>query len=203
MKFKIASHDTMSYLKPEKWYMRPFHFMGKCQNKDIGFQYRYGVRLFDIRVKWDKKQECWKFAHGSLVFKMTDGKDVDWLFSWIDCQNEKCMVRLILEYNKPVKNMSEIDQKFIDACQRWMSEYKNITWFEFRRKYDWKKLYTYEGEPNVDMYQATSSMTCFLSTKLPWLDDWYPYWYAKIHNKDNILQGTSHEYLLLDFIGLD
>lgn len=194
---KIGSHDTMSYAKPESWWMRPFHFMCKCQSLNIYDQYKEGVRLFDMRVKWDKKQHCWKFAHGLAMFKT---EPVEEIFSWLNQQDGHVLIRLVLEYNKPIKNMSEIEQKFKESCQEWVNKFSNISWFEFVRKYDWKKLFTHENEPRVDIYQATSSTTCLFSTKWSWLDDWFPWLYAKLQNHDNIVQGTHHEYMLLDFI---
>nr|DAH01868.1 MAG TPA: hypothetical protein [Crassvirales sp.] len=32
---KLGTHNSMSYLKPKRWWMRPFHFIAKCQSRHI------------------------------------------------------------------------------------------------------------------------------------------------------------------------
>ena len=50
--YKIASHDSMSYLKPAKWWMRPFRFVAQCQKVNLESQYYdYGIRMFAIQRK--------------------------------------------------------------------------------------------------------------------------------------------------------
>lgn len=193
MSFIIASHDTMSYEKPKAWYLKPFHFVAKCQSLSIFDQYeQYGIRLFDLRIRWNKKDNKWVFSHGCMVF---DTPDVEDILSWLNDRGS-CMVRLVLEYNSPTKNIDEISDRFCTFCDEVIKNFPNIQFFEFRRKYDWKKLYTYLDEPNPDLFQATSSMTGKI------IDDWWPWLYAWLFNKDVLNQGTTHEYLLMDFIGL-
>lgn len=192
--YKIGSHDTMSYLKPKAWYLQPFHFVAKCQNKTIEEQFdNYGIRLFDLRVRYNKKTQEWEFAHGAMVFK---GRTPDEILSYLNNKNEKVYIRVLLEYNRPPKDINLISTLFGLLMAKWHSTYTNLTFFEFRRKYDWLKLWSYEGEPAVSMYQATSSTTWKI------LDDWWPWLYAKTHNKDNKAQGTDKTYLLMDYIGM-
>lgn len=192
-KFKIGSHDTMTYLKPAAWFLRPFHFVAKCQNLSIEDQYKAGCKMFDIRLKYNKKTRDWDFAHGCMRFK---GDSYDRVLSWLNdaAVNEKIYVRMVLEYNRPIKDIDSITQLFAITCSQLRHQYKNLIFFGFNRKYDWKECYSYEGMPYPDIYQATSSMTWKI-----W-DDWFPWLYAKSHNKDNLEQGTSHDWLSLDFI---
>ena len=44
---KKGSHNTMTYLKPSKWYLYPFIFVAKCQSIDYKKQFNCGVRWFD------------------------------------------------------------------------------------------------------------------------------------------------------------
>lgn len=193
---KIGSHDSMSYATPERWYLRPFHFVARCQSKTIEEQYEdYGIRLFDMRVRWDDKAHCWKFAHGFMTFKTAPVEEV---FAWLNSKKD-VYVRLILEYNRPVKNQDEVDELFVKSCEKWNAEFTDIKWFEFTRKYDWKRMF-YNDVKAPSMYQASSSTTCLMSVKFPWLDDWWPWLYAKLQNRDNVRQGTTAEYLLLDFV---
>lgn len=192
--FKIGSHDTMTYLKPKRWWLYPFRFIARCQRVSIEEQYeKYGIKLFDIRVKYNKKHKIWEFAHGSMVYK---GKTPQEVFEFLNSKNEGIYIRLVLEYNSPVKNMDDISEYFVKQCIEWREQYSNLFFFEFRRKYDWKRLYTYDEMHEPTIYQAISSMTWKI------LDDWYPWLYAHSHNHDNIAQGTNKEYLLIDFVDI-
>ena len=69
-KYILGSHNTWSYRKPLKLWMRPFHFIGKCQSKTLKEQYNdYGVKLFDLRMRWH--DGLWYLAHGSMLFDIT------------------------------------------------------------------------------------------------------------------------------------
>lgn len=183
----------MSYLPPLKWWMRPFRFMSRCQRVNIEKQYHeYGIRLFDIRIKWDNKYRCWCFAHGAMVF---GGKNVMDILQWLDNRAD-CMVRLVLEYNREPRNSAEICDRFVRLCVHVRHVFCNTVFFEFTRKWDWKKLYHYDGEPVPSIYQATSSTTWRI------YDDWWPWIYAKVHNEDNRRQGTTSDWLLLDFVDI-
>ena len=189
---KIGSHDTMTYAKPIAWFLRPFHFVARCQSKTIYEQYeKYGCRLFDLRVRYNIKEHKWEFAHGCMIFKTEPVEDI---LSWLNTKGDS-IVRIVLEYNRPNKNINEISKLFVDFCAKIVDEYPNIQFFEFTRKYDWNKLFTYHGEPKPDYYQAISSMTGKV------IDDWFPWLYAWCFNKNIIEQGSCHEYVLMDFIG--
>ena len=46
---KLASHNTLSYLSPRKFYLKPFKFIARCQSKTIEEQYsNYDIRFFDF-----------------------------------------------------------------------------------------------------------------------------------------------------------
>lgn len=190
---KIGSHDTMTYLTPQCWLLRPFKFMAKCQRVSIEEQYeKYGVKLFDIRVKWNTKTQNWDFAHGAMRFK---GKTPDEVFEYLNALNDNIHVRLILEYNKPPKDAETISNMFSTQASKWIEEYKNITFGGFNRKYDWKQLLNAK-DFTVNMEQATASTTGKI-----W-DDWFPWLYAYLYNKDIIRIGSDKEWLLIDFVDI-
>lgn len=185
----IASHNTMTYLPVKHWWMKPFNFIAKCQDKDIYTQYELGIRLFDIRIKWDNK-EGWVFAHGSLIYKGSSPLEV---FEYLNSRSEKTLVRLILEYNKKPKDEDNIFILFQSYVAGWITHYPNILFFEFRMKYNWKQVY-FNPDKVPTYYQAVSSMS-----KAP-IDDLCPWVYASLHNEDIINQGTDKDYLFIDFI---
>ena len=166
--------------------------MAKTQDRSYQEQYKLNVRMFDIRLRYEKKTGKWQFAHGAMLFKYDNIEEV---FEWFNNQSEKVYIRMILEYNRPVKDIDDICEKYIEYCKELKQKYSNLIFFEYRRKYDWKELFSYENMPYPKIYQAVSSMTLSI------YDDFCPYLYASTHNKDIIKQGTDSDWLMMDFIG--
>lgn len=186
--FKLGSHDTMTYLKPKKWYLLPFKFMAQCQNKTIQEQFEtYQIRYFDLRVRYTKKGEI-EFAHGLMSFK----GDVVSVLEYLQSHNEEVWVRFLLEVNKS-DDIAFQEDLFKRDCAIFEEKYTNLKFHNGRRKFDWKIVYEFKNpEPSID--QKVSSMTGGI-----W-DDWYPYMYARCMNHENIQNGTDKEFMLLDFV---
>lgn len=103
----IGSHNSMSYLPVRQWYLKPFWWMARCQSKTLNEQFHtYGVRLFDIRIRFDKNEEP-IVAHGPIEFKC-DVLDyigqIDKFADKVFFLNQPVYVRLILESNKEMKD---------------------------------------------------------------------------------------------------
>ncbi len=49
-----GTHNSLSYLKPRQWWLRPVAWIARCQDMTIEEQLQYGVRYFDIRVKFHR-----------------------------------------------------------------------------------------------------------------------------------------------------
>ena len=183
---KLASHDSMTYSKPKKWYMYPFQFFARCQSKTIEEQYEdYGIRYFDLRIKFDE-MGCPEFAHGLMTYK----EDVHRILHYLNDKGEEVQIRLLLETHKE-DDLQEL--YFVCFCETCQKNFDNLKFHCGRRKFDWKQLYDFKNpEPSLD--QKVSSMTWKI-----W-DDWCPYFYAKHMNKKNIEEGTDKDYLMLDFL---
>ena len=186
----IGTHQSLTYAKPLQWYMKPFHFIAKCQKRDYKEQYKLGVRLFDIRIKPYKG--TWRVAHGSMIF------DID-LYEVLHYLNSKgdCIIQISLEYNKEPKNSDVIIESFIKEVQNLINSNPNIKFFGFGTKWNWNKVYSYEGEPNVKILQLVSSTTGNQ------LDDWNPSIFAELFGDDiERIEPylKSDVYLSVDFI---
>lgn len=100
----IGSHDTMTYLPAKQWYLKPFKWMAKCQNKSMEEQFNvYGIRLFDFRIKFDKHNKPW-FAHGWLKFKGDVYEYIDKLNEMANTVEGPVYARILLESNGKMKN---------------------------------------------------------------------------------------------------
>lgn len=178
---EIGTHNSMTYLKPKKWYLYPFQFLAKCQNKTIKQQYNEGVRLFDIRISYTKNKEI-EFRHGLMAYKGNVYKTLKYLNS----QKDKVKVRILLE-----KSNLESDNMFIYDLKHFQETFTNITFYEGRKKNDWEQLLPL---PTLDICQLVSSMAGEGLFKLwPWL-------YAKVFNKSNIKNYSEKKPLLIDFL---
>lgn len=186
----IGTHQSLTYAKPLQWFMKPFHFVARCQKRDYEEQYKLGVRLFDIRIKPYKG--TWKVAHGSMIFDI----DLHEVLNYLDNMGD-CIVQISLEYNSKPKNADKLIDDFVKEVQNLINNYPNIKFYGFRTKWNWIKTYSYKGEPDVNMLQLVSSTT---GNKL---DDWCPSIYTKVFKKDieRIEQYLKPDvYLSVDFI---
>lgn len=176
---KIASHNTMTYLKPDKWYMYPFRFIAKCQSKTVVEQYESGVRFFDIRIGFDKYNNP-KFKHGLISFKSNINSVISYLTS-----KDDVIIRIIAEDDNPMFN---------NFC----NYLEGIYGYRFcggNRKSDWKKVYNFNNKTEYTIKECYSSM--------PSNPKWYgifPWLYAKLHNKKVLSEKYNEEYLMIDFI---
>nr|DAI80203.1 MAG TPA: hypothetical protein [Bacteriophage sp.] len=93
----IGSHNSMSYLPPKHWFWRLFTPFWRCQYKTIKEQIDAGVKFFDIRVVWDKEQDCWQFAHGLVRFVLADPAFVltNDVLAYLEAHG--CLYRIVLE----------------------------------------------------------------------------------------------------------
>lgn len=88
----IGTHNSFTYqkatFKPYNW----FKFLWRCQTKTIEEQKEANVKYFDIRVKWDSKNNCWRTCHGIVSFDKTYNS-IEEILDEFSCD----YVRLILE----------------------------------------------------------------------------------------------------------
>ena len=201
---RLASHNSWSYASPKYWYMYPFRFMARCQKQSIPYQWNAGVRMFDLRLFFDKKGNL-LVRHGIMSFSIS----IEKLLADLDYLNRKTSegpvyVRVLLEQNHKVKSQEFQELKFKEFCELLDNSFNKIYFLEGRRKYDWKQLYNfhYITPPIIHCYSSTTSM--FGSDKNKWyakLDDFWPWLYAQIHNADNYAKYlNSDNFIMFDFI---
>ena len=145
----LGSHNSMTFSKPDNWFIRLFSWMYKCQDNDIKRQYDNGCRCFDLRVRYKKND--WIFAHGLFqsseysiwtILNKLNGLSV--------LNNENIYIRLVLEI--PWHNKKQ-EEEFIKLCKECVNRYYNkLVFFEARRKYDWLQLWNFGNYPTVMQY---------------------------------------------------
>lgn len=191
MKIKLGTHNSMTYLPVKKWWMKPFRFMAKCQAVTLKEQYKLGSRMFDLRVRFDKKGTPY-FCHGLISFKGNVEQALQFL------NKRGVMVRLILETNKD--NVYQ-EAMFLEFCDRVKEQYNRIKFFGGIRKGGWLTLYEFGFNPEfVDKYSSNNQPGPNCSGTV--LDDLWPWIYAKLNNKKNFESRDTDKYLLIDFIDM-
>lgn len=192
----IGTHNSLTYLPVKHWWMKPFNFVSKCQNKDILQQLANGVQIFDFRCRPSRKNPLeFIFAHGSMVYNLSMLE----FFGILEILNRDTgpiYVRIMYEsaFLDKYRDTTEQENSFYTLCRLIQNIYKNITFFGGRRKYDWKLLYDFKTE-EPEFRDAYSSVEC------KWLS-WFPWLYAKYINKKINLDDYcgDNKSILIDFI---
>ena len=185
--------------------MRLFTWMARCQKVDLHTQfYSYGVRYFDLRVRF-KKSGYPEFAHGNMAWMDMVYPTMYMLDQYAETVEEPVYVRLILEQNYKSSDQVFQDAKFKEFCKEMQKIYNNITFVGGRRKYDWELLYDFHTEePTLDdKYSSTTHPFGGEKNSIfAKIDDFWPWLYAKLHNKKNYQKGTDKDVLFLDFVNI-
>ena len=183
---KLASHNSWSYLPPMKWWMRPFAFMAKCQSKTIREQYEAGVRLFDLRVRFNK-EGYFILAHGLMEYRLGT------LWESLNYLNEKkdCYVRVLLETSE---SDTKQEKRFRCWCDSTSFQFDDITFIGGQRKFDWEKVYDFKTKEPAMTGFFSSMDGCKLNDLWPWL-------WARIHNKEVLDAYKDYDgWVMMDFI---
>lgn len=204
---KLATHNTMSYLPPKQWFLRPLSFLGRCQGIDYQKQYEKGSRAFDLRLYFDKDDNP-EFKHGIFKYSAEDLYDV---LRFAD--SHQMAVRVLLEIRGKFDRNNEEHRSqaisFYLLCLRFQCTYHNVRLFGGRTTGDGTLIYPfgYSNEPNlIHKYSSTTSFFKSDNRFLRIIDDWCPWLYARLHNRKNIkeyLEGNDTPgYLYIDFINI-
>ena len=188
----IGSHNSWTYLKPKKLWMRLINFTAKCQSKDIAEQFANGARCFDLRVRFDDEYDV-TLAHGLVKYKYS----YRWLLNdlkWLDgCagEGEKIYVRILHEVRKSSMYTQERVRLFRNFCADIEQICKNLVFFGGNNLVNWEQDYLFRD--NVSIEDGYASMAC---PKL----GWWPWLYAKLFNKKNLKRDTDKQVLMIDFV---
>lgn len=195
----IGTHNSMTYLRPQKWYgwfMIPF---ARCQRKTIEQQWNDGARCFDLRIRFTKQGEPY-FAHGlyECTHKANPAHVLEELYKLMLRDNEQAVVRLILEDpDKQNYNVYYFEQlcrawEIHQACQS-VTVNKVLLFFGGNRKGDWAQIVDFDYKPNLIQYVGS------MMEDARWYEKLMPFAYAWRRNKKN-KQNPQGDIAIYDFI---
>lgn len=185
----IGTHNTMSYLPPKYWWLKPFNWLfAKCQNDPFSNLQKYSilcdiVKCVDLRIYWNEKSVSWHFAHGLIDYGELN------LVSFIEelIKNNIEYIRIILERDGG-------EYLFFTACKNLEMIYGgDVIFIGGNRKSDWKQIYKFANI--LPIHQWVGSMT----EDARWYEKIIPRFYAKRMNKKN-LKNLKEGINLFDFL---
>lgn len=189
----LGSHNSWSYLPVRKWWMKLLAFTARCQNIDIPAQHEYGVRCFDLRLRFDVSHVP-VIAHGSIEYKYTPQQlreDLEYLNS-----KGNSYVRILHEVRSKKEYTASSKEDFVYYCHLFQQMFPNISFWCGRNLYNWEYDFHFNTEePSCEEYYA--------SVRLPKIiDDWWPWLYARLNNKKIKSQSHQSDILLLDYVNI-
>ena len=187
----IGTHNSMTYLRPQKWYGWFMISFARCQRKTIEEQWNDGARCFDLRIRFTKQGEPY-FAHGlyECTHKVKFIDVLTQLDKLILRDGQRAFVRLILE--DPDKQNHNVFY-FKEFCQDWSKGNKWIHFFGGNRKGDWAQIVEFDYKPNLTQYVGS------MMEDARWYEKLMPFAYAWRRNKKN-KQNPQGDIAIYDFI---
>jgi hypothetical protein len=186
----LASHNSFTYTGVRRFWMAPFVWAARCQDRDIDEQWRAGVRIFDMRLRFDS---AWSYyiCHGMISFNA----DVDALLRRMECyaKTDGCSCRVWLEeYRKYDPSQESL---FIQFCRRIEEEYPHVRFFGGCRKFDGKMIYDFRTNvPLLGKYSSVTSLFRNDNKFLRVIDDLWPRFYAMRKNRENVCMYAGNTW---------
>lgn len=191
----IGSHNTFSYLPTKNIFKR----WGRCQEVGYIAQYTFGVRCFDVRVKFDTKKkvnfhelERVQIVHNNITYQ-GGWNELNRFFTFVA---DDCWVRLILDIRKKPKDAEKQQELFVRLID-YARNTLHIKIAEAIVYWDW----SYEVSPKLKITENHASVTNNVGIFKT------PRKYAKKNNAkilaDNkAIAENENEVLLIDFVNL-
>ena len=154
-------------------------------------QYNQGVRCFDLRMRY--KDGLFQIAHGCVVY---DYDRLKWMddMAWFN-QKEDCYVRILHEVRTNRQREECSKRLFVAFCECMARCYPHIRFWCGRNLYDWRKDFDFGDDPSCDERYGSVS-------EKKWLYGWWPWLYARTHNREIREKGTEKDVLLMDFVDM-
>ena len=189
----LGSHNSWSYLKPTKWWMKLISFTTKCQRTTIQTQYLQGARCFDLHIRIGK-DDIMTVVHGPIeyCYLVRILNVFDTLNNYKDVS-----IRLILDLRiRYAKKEYENQITFFKLwCYALEDDYPNIKFWCGRTLPTWEQGCIFDYDPSCEERHGSV-------TKPKWLWGLWPWLYAKLHNKEIIEQSSDKDILLIDYIDI-
>lgn len=196
----IGSKDSLSYLEPLKWWLKPFKWVRASQSATYKDQYQYcGVRYFDFRVSVNSvnghivpKSGMFEYSYFSLYE----------IFGYLNKQ-EDVTVKMTFDetHGESLTHKGEANEgRFANYCRNIELIYTSIHFCGGRRSFDDKPLYEFDWE------KENGVPTVYNDKPLPWYSKVISHIIPNILIRRNRRLMKAHDeakgFLMLSFVNL-
>ncbi|MDR2806272.1 MAG: hypothetical protein LBB85_11690 [Dysgonamonadaceae bacterium] len=157
---KLATHNSLSGYRVKTWWLRPFNFLSKCQDKTLEEQYASGARSFDLRFA--KYRGEWYAAHGAMVYEITLSQAIRKLASL------PCPVYFRVLCEDTFYRQSDAKELSMRISEE-INELSGLTPLYVQSKRTWEVVVEYAGNrecANFDLWSFTENDRDSLCTKV-------------------------------------
>lgn len=193
-----ASHNTFSYAEPLQWWLRPWAFVARCQSRTLTEQVEAGLRIFDLRIRQDKNGE-WIIAHNAFIYMRgldTIKRKLDWLDGKAQEGGYIIRVRVLHEVRNERQARQSSSVAFNSLCAWMCYKYHHIMFFGGQRVMDWRSDYVFPAVGDIYYIERHAS------ARWPKVLHWWPWLYARLHNKEIEKEYREKEdVVFMDFCG--
>lgn len=200
----LGTHNSLSYAKPLKWWMKLINFTSKCQDLTIEEQWDFGVRYFDFRISVDYPELS---QHGLVVYDVKIYDKLEWLNEKAKETGEKCYVALNLESKGGTAFSTYLFPDIVNKAKR---DYKSLIICGGYCKNPWRKILSIENPKIAELHWE------FMNFNQSRYTNWErfkhliqntmhfsPKYWAKKHNaiyKNDSINLPDDYVLMLDFV---
>lgn len=185
---RLGTHNSLSYLRPRQWWLRPFAWMARCQSLTIEEQWEAGVRYFDIRVKFDKNKVA-KSGHGLMTYDVRVDHILWLIEDYAISSREKAVVRLFHENKR--RKPTEDREAFRAFCRYAVAFHgDHIRFVEGGCRHDYVEMIADKVPMRVCYAEYFKQRLC-----IPWPKRWAKRNNHRMHRGDN-----ADEWSVYDFI---
>jgi len=193
----IGSNNSLTYLIPSNWWLKPFKNFGRHQNIPYDEQYTFwGVRLFDFRLYADKNNHI-----------IAKNNTVEYpLFSFyeiLDYFDKRGDVTVLItldasSFDMTRQNYDRVERKFCEMCNVIESIYHDIRFIGGYRKEDGKRLFEFKWEKNNKINHIIRPN--ILSPVYRFVSNWCPFLIGKLNRKYLDRFKDEPVFLMLDYV---
>lgn len=192
-----GTHNSLTYARPTKWWMRLLTPIFRCQSKNIDAQLDAGAEAFDIRIVRHRNADgiyCWRGAHGLVTLDVDPLKVIERICS----RRVKPYIRIVLE-----RGNADDARRFACLCETLEVVHPDVVFFGGVLKNGWKRQYEFERHP-LEARRAEALLIQHVGAmSKSWWGRILPRLWARRNRRNIPWQAEStrnHPIVFLDFI---
>ena len=191
----LASHNSWTYLKPRKWWMKLIGFTARCQNINIFKQEKYNIKCFDLRVRINS-EDIAMCTHGLMEYCPVQDilPSMEYLNNLAVQKDTHYYIRILHDVRNKKQYENSSAKLFSEWCSKLEKDFPALYFFGGNNLYNNEVDYTFNR--NYSIYGHYGSVT-----PPTWFWGLFPWLYAKLHNHSSeIPKDCSDTFCMIDFV---